>query len=207
MKVRRDVSPPAPISSVSAVSSICPGRAADPHEMVQRPELLRHPEPDVGGSGHDGGARMTDQRRRERIERSREMRSGPALRSRRRGRPRAPEAGPGSRRHSRRSDRTDPSHKPARPPARSARSRCSGQAPPGCHRSRPRTAGPDRSRTIAYIDITKPGVQKPHCEPWQSTMACCTAWRSPSGLRRSSTVSSWQPSSVATNWMQALTAR
>ncbi len=22
--------------------------------------------------------------------------------------------------------------------------------------------------------MTKPGVQKPHCEPWQSTIACCT---------------------------------
>ena len=26
----------------------------------------------------------------------------------------------------------------------------------------------------ANSDITKPGVQKPHCEPWHSTMACCT---------------------------------
>jgi hypothetical protein len=22
--------------------------------------------------------------------------------------------------------------------------------------------------------MTKPGVQKPHCEPWKSTIACCT---------------------------------
>ena len=55
--------------------------------------------------------------------------------------------------------------------------------------------------------MTKPGVQKPHCEPWQSTIACCTGCSAPSGPFRSSTVSSWQPSSVATNWMQALTAR
>ena len=63
------------------------------------------------------------------------------------------------------------------------------------------------SRVSANIDITKPGVQKPHCEPWQSTIACWTGWSLPSAPFRSSTVSSWQPSSVATNWMQALTAR
>ena len=27
----------------------------------------------------------------------------------------------------------------------------------------------------AVIATTKPGVQKPHCEPWQSIIACCTA--------------------------------
>ena len=29
-------------------------------------------------------------------------------------------------------------------------------------------------RVEANSAITKPGVQKPHCEPWQSTIACCT---------------------------------
>ena len=37
------------------------------------------------------------------------------------------------------------------------------------------------SRVSANIDMTKPGVQKPHCEPWQSTIACCTGCRLPSG--------------------------
>ena len=55
-------------------------------------------------------------------------------------------------------------------------------------------------------DITKPGVQKPHCEAWHSTIACCTGCGAPSWSFRSSTVSSWAPSSWPTNRMQALTA-
>ena len=35
-----------------------------------------------------------------------------------------------------------------------------------------------------------PGVQKPHCEPCRSTIACCTGW-SASPSARSSTVSSF----------------
>ena len=31
----------------------------------------------------------------------------------------------------------------------------------------------------ASSNITKPGVQKPHCEPWQSTIACWTGCRPP----------------------------
>ena len=54
--------------------------------------------------------------------------------------------------------------------------------------------------------MTKPGVQKPHCEPWHSTIACCTGCSEPSGWRRSSTVKSALPSSVGRNWMHALTA-
>jgi hypothetical protein len=81
---------------------------------------------------------------------------------------------------------------------------------------------------VDHSDITKPGVQKPHCEPWQSTMACCTGCRVctawcflsaafsvalsslPAALAlnwplRSSTVNSALPCSVGRNWMQALT--
>ena len=32
-----------------------------------------------------------------------------------------------------------------------------------------------RSSSRPVIATTKPGVQKPHCEPWQSIIACCTA--------------------------------
>ena len=32
-----------------------------------------------------------------------------------------------------------------------------------------------RSSSSPVIATTKPGVQKPHCEPWQSIIACCTA--------------------------------
>jgi hypothetical protein len=61
---------------------------------------------------------------------------------------------------------------------------------------------------VAARDIAKPGVQKPHCEAWHSTRACCTGWGEPPPMRcRSSTVSSALPSSVGRNWMQALTVR
>ena len=36
--------------------------------------------------------------------------------------------------------------------------------------------------------MTKPGVQKPHCEPWVATIACCTGCSPPSRTWRSSTV-------------------
>jgi hypothetical protein len=35
---------------------------------------------------------------------------------------------------------------------------------------------------MPHSDIAKPGVQKPHCEPWHSTSACCTGCSAPSGL-------------------------
>src|SRR5664279_4275610 len=58
--------------------------------------------------------------------------------------------------------------------------------------------------------MTKPGVQKPHCEAWQSTIARCTgcsassSCRAPPARPRSSTVTSALPSSAGRNWMQAL---
>jgi hypothetical protein len=61
---------------------------------------------------------------------------------------------------------------------------------------------------VAASDIAKPGVQKPHCEPWHSTSACCAGCSaSPPMRRRSSTVSSALPSSVGRKRMQALTVR
>ena len=77
-------------------------------------------------------------------------------------------------------------------------------------RPRCRRRGGARSRPTS--DITKPGVQKPHCEPWQSTIACCTGCSAPGRLARhgscrSSTVNRALPSSVGRNWMQALTVR
>ena len=53
--------------------------------------------------------------------------------------------------------------------------------------------------------MTKPGVQKPHCEAWVSTIACCTGCSVPSGPASDSTVTTWQPSSEPTKRMQALT--
>ena len=44
----------------------------------------------------------------------------------------------------------------------------------------PRPAAASAVRVSANIDMTKPGVQKPHCEPWQSTIACCTGCSVPS---------------------------
>ena len=70
------------------------------------------------------------------------------------------------------------------------------------------TAGALRSlRYVAYSDMTNPGVQKPHCEPWASTSACCTGCSSPSSPRRCSTVVTLRPSSIGSRRMQALTAR
>ena len=55
----------------------------------------------------------------------------------------------------------------------------------------------------AVIVMTKPGVQKPHCEPWHATSACCTGC----GCGRSSTVMTARPSSVGRKLRQALTLR
>jgi hypothetical protein len=63
------------------------------------------------------------------------------------------------------------------------------------------------SLVSANSDITKPGVQKPHCEPCSSTIRRCTGWSAPSAPRRCSTVSTWQPSSCPTKVMQASTVR
>ena len=67
-----------------------------------------------------------------------------------------------------------------------------------------------RRRAFLYrpnSDITKPGVQNPHCEAWHSTIACCTGCSVPSAACRLSTVNSALPSSVGSGRMHALTAR
>ena len=60
------------------------------------------------------------------------------------------------------------------------------------------------ARYSAYSDITNPGVQKPHCEPWFSTMARWTGCRPPSSPRNPSTVISSLPSIVGKNCMHEL---
>ena len=52
-----------------------------------------------------------------------------------------------------------------------------------------------------------PGVQKPHCEPWQSTMACCTGCKLPSVRFKLSTVLIDLPSRDGSKWMQLLIGR
>ena len=46
----------------------------------------------------------------------------------------------------------------------------------------------------AYMDMTKPGVQKPHCEPCACARAFCTGWRPPRLVPRPSTVITCVPS-------------
>jgi hypothetical protein len=60
----------------------------------------------------------------------------------------------------------------------------------------------------ANSDITKPGVQNPHCEPCPSAIARCTGWSAPVARSlRLSTVNSARLSRVGTNWMQELIDR
>ncbi|MCY1551237.1 hypothetical protein D9M68_875540 [compost metagenome] len=67
---------------------------------------------------------------------------------------------------------------------------------------------PDAARFFcrANNDMTKPGVQKPHCEPWQSTMACCTLCNWPWCLR-SSTLINCLPCKEETKVRQELRVR
>ena len=69
------------------------------------------------------------------------------------------------------------------------------------HRSRARR--PCRNAVMAMM---KPGVQKPHCVPSVSTIACCTGCSGPSGAASPSTVTSAAPSSWGTIIRQLLTA-
>jgi hypothetical protein len=54
--------------------------------------------------------------------------------------------------------------------------------------------------------MTKPGVQKPHCELPFSAIARCRAV-GPAFFDRLSTVITARPSTIGRNWMQELTAR
>ena len=49
-----------------------------------------------------------------------------------------------------------------------------------------------------------PGVQKPHCSPWQAAKASCTGSRAPS-LGRPSTVVTRRPSAMTASTVQDLT--
>jgi hypothetical protein len=55
--------------------------------------------------------------------------------------------------------------------------------------------------------MTKPGVQKPHCDPWHCTIASCAGCKVPSAAARSSTVHSAMPSTECASRMQLLMAR
>ena len=52
------------------------------------------------------------------------------------------------------------------------------------------------------IVVRKPGVQKPHCRPWQSANACCTGDRVPSGSVSPSTVVISAPSALTASSRQ-----
>ena len=54
------------------------------------------------------------------------------------------------------------------------------------------------SASAAVIVVRNPGVQNPHCNPWQSANACCTGDSVPSG--------SVSPSTVVISALSALTA-
>ena len=54
--------------------------------------------------------------------------------------------------------------------------------------------------------ITKPGVQKPHCEPWQRTIASWAGCSSPDGDAMSSAVYTAMPSTECARRMQLLMA-
>jgi hypothetical protein len=55
------------------------------------------------------------------------------------------------------------------------------------------------SRSSAVSDMTKPGVQKPHCSPWHSRSAACTGDNVPSGDAMPSTVLTSMPSACIAN--------
>ena len=57
------------------------------------------------------------------------------------------------------------------------------------------------------MDMTKPGVQKPHCEPWLLASRACTGCRPLLTEPSPSTVVTAQPSTLYRGARQALTAR
>ena len=62
-------------------------------------------------------------------------------------------------------------------------------------------------RISAYTDMTKPGVQKPHCDPWARLRRSWTGWSPPRTSPMPSTVTTWQPSTAYSGYRQAFTAR
>ena len=79
--------------------------------------------------------------------------------------------------------------------------------PPTASSISARVGRPALERKRAYMDMTKPGVQKPHCEPCASAIALCTGWRPERRVPRPSTVTTCVPSHAYSGKRQALTAR
>ena len=173
--------------------------------------VLGDPQADVGGAGDDARLRM----RRRRIAASASTRArrppaaGRALR-RRSVSARASDAScaasssssgedrRGSRRRRRRARasrcRTVPSRRtsPARP-RRSGGSRCSGT---GCPTARPRWPRAEGRCAFLYRPkrlIAKPGVQKPHCEPWHVDQRALHRMQRAVAARSDSTVNTALP--------------
>src|SRR5690606_26442486 len=55
--------------------------------------------------------------------------------------------------------------------------------------------------------MMNPGVQNQHCEPWKSTMACCTGCKVASGAATPSTGENAVPYRVGKNRIHALMGR
>ena len=58
---------------------------------------------------------------------------------------------------------------------------------------------------LAILDITMPGVQKPHCRPWWSWNACWITLSEPSGFAMPSMVVTSRPSQSTANIRQEFT--
>ena len=182
---------PAPIRSASPsrLDRLQLGDLADVEDVAEIAELLGDPQADVGAAGEDARVRVA---RRAAAASASSVRGASKLRGPRRVRSgrcrRAASAGERARpaRRRRAAHRRGQLEHALGRRRRSAGSRCSGT---GCRTARRRAAGavggacrrPAWCSYSAHSDITKPGVQKPHCEPWQSTIACCTGCSAPSG--------------------------
>ena len=99
-----------------------------------------------------------------------------------------------------------PRRRPGAPRRRCPGSRCSDTGCPTALRESPSSVGFGWSRRNAVTDTTNPGVQKPHCRPWQSRNAACTGESSPSGPAMPSTVVTSAPSACTANTRHARTA-
>ncbi len=155
--------------------------AAEIDHRVEPAHLLGHPQADIGAAGDDGGAGLGQKHVRERVDGGRGEEAAAAVADRRASRRRAARAAAPASSAAAASIASRArvgGVRSAAPRGRSGRSRCSGR---DCRRARrrspPRRAARRPCRVSANIDMTKPGVQKPHCEPWQSTIACCTGCR------------------------------
>ena len=67
------------------------------------------------------------------------------------------------------------------------------------------SSGSGVARSPAVMVTRKPGVQNPHCRPWQSANACCTGDSVPSGSVSPSTVVISAPSALTASRRQERT--